>query len=59
MRLFILTEAGKNIGLGHLSRCSALYEEAVSRDIETHLLVNGDFFDKGIFPNTPINYINW
>ena len=59
MRLFILTEAGKNIGLGHLSRCSALYEEAISRGIETQLLLHGDYIDNGIFSEIKINYVNW
>ena len=59
MNIIILTEAGKNIGLGHLSRCSALYEEAKEREINVRILVNGDYRDHGIFPELEIEYVNW
>ena len=63
----ILTEAGKDIGYGHLSRCSAIQEFINSKDINTELLVDlqgkpfsqGDFtvcnwkaFEKNIFTSS-------
>ncbi len=43
MMIKILTEAGKDIGWGHVSRCSALYEEIIVRDIEARMYVDGEF----------------
>lgn len=41
MRAIIFTEGGPQIGLGHLSRCISLYDELVSRGIETLMIING------------------
>ena len=41
-RVIIFTEGGDNIGFGHITRCSALYEELVGRDIETIFVVYGN-----------------
>lgn len=40
-RVVIFTEAGQNIGFGHLTRCSALYDEIDKRGIEVILVVFG------------------
>lgn len=40
-RVVIFTEGGDNIGFGHITRCSALYEELLSRGIETIFVVYG------------------
>jgi len=40
-RVTILTEGGQNIGFGHLTRCSALYDEVHKRGIEVILVVFG------------------
>lgn len=45
-RVIIFTEGGDNIGFGHITRCSALYEELVGRDIETIFIVYGDNIDE-------------
>ena len=42
MKVKIFTEGGKNIGYGHLSRCTALYDEIQSRSIEVELITYGD-----------------
>ena len=40
-RVVIFTEAGQNIGFGHLTRCTALYDEIDKRGIEVILVVFG------------------
>lgn len=45
-RVIIFTEGGDNIGFGHITRCSALYEELVGRDIETIFIVYGNKIDE-------------
>lgn len=41
-RIYILTEGGSQFGYGHITRCSALYEELEKRDINVEFIVNGD-----------------
>ena len=40
-RIVIFTEGGEDIGFGHLTRCSALYDEIHKRGIEVILVVFG------------------
>jgi len=42
MKVKIFTEGGKDIGLGHISRCSSLYNEIASRGIPLDFIVYGD-----------------
>ncbi|MCW1713953.1 MULTISPECIES: GNAT family N-acetyltransferase [Synergistaceae] len=42
MTVIILTEGGKYIGLGHLSRCISLYDEIYTRGINVKLIVFGN-----------------
>ncbi len=42
MNIKIFTEAGKNIGLGHISRCSALYNEAINQGHTVDFYVYSD-----------------
>lgn len=41
-KVMILTEGGAKIGLGHITRCLALYEAFTEYDLEPILVVNGD-----------------
>lgn len=43
MKVNIFTEAGNNIGWGHVSRCLALYEELIDREIEVQMIIYGEF----------------
>ena len=45
-RVVIFTEAGQNIGFGHLTRCLALYDEIDKRGIEVILVVFGKEIEK-------------
>lgn len=42
MKVKIFTEGGKDIGLGHISRCSSLYNEIATRGIPVDFIVYGD-----------------
>ncbi|MCK4788062.1 MAG: hypothetical protein KAV87_30190 [Desulfobacteraceae bacterium] len=42
MKVCILTEAGKNIGFGHVTRCTSIYQAFEEVGIEPQLIVNGD-----------------
>jgi len=42
MRVAIVTEGGKNIGFGHITRCLSLYEEFKRRKIPIIFVVNED-----------------
>ena len=43
MKVNIFSEAGNNIGWGHVSRCLALYEELMDREIEVQMIIYGEF----------------
>jgi spore coat polysaccharide biosynthesis predicted glycosyltransferase SpsG len=42
MNVFIVTEGGKNIGLGHIARCISIYQAFEEVGIQSQLIVNGD-----------------
>lgn len=42
MKVFILTEGGRNIGFGHITRCTALYQAFEERGIISKFIANGD-----------------
>ncbi|MFN7088744.1 MAG: UDP-2,4-diacetamido-2,4,6-trideoxy-beta-L-altropyranose hydrolase, partial [Candidatus Paceibacteria bacterium] len=52
MKTIILTEAGKNIGFGHLTRCIGLYQGFKEKGLSVEIIVNADesvdFLLKGI-----------
>lgn len=42
MNVFILTEGGKNAGLGHITRCTSIYQAFEEVGIQSNFVVNGD-----------------
>jgi UDP-2,4-diacetamido-2,4,6-trideoxy-beta-L-altropyranose hydrolase len=42
MNVFMVTEGGKNIGLGHITRCISIYQAFEEVGIQSQLIVNGD-----------------
>lgn len=58
-RVLIFTEASTKIGLGHYTRCSALYEEVISKGLEAELILNADFDLFNIVQNQNTSIINW
>lgn len=50
MKAVILTEGGKNIGLGHITRCFALAQGIRTyKGIPAEFIINGDIYAEGIF----------
>lgn len=42
MNVVILTEGGKDFGLGHVARCSSIYQAFKNRNILPKFIINGD-----------------
>ena len=59
MRVLIFTEGGKQIGLGHISRCSSLYDEIESRFIEVKFIINGNKDEIKNIGNRNVKFTNW
>jgi spore coat polysaccharide biosynthesis predicted glycosyltransferase SpsG len=59
MKVIILTEGGKNIGFGHLTRCIALYEAFLEKKIMPLILINADTTVKGLLAGRNYKIFNW
>ncbi|GAA4068774.1 PseG/SpsG family protein [Amphibacillus indicireducens] len=59
MKVKILTEGGKNIGLGHISRCMSLYAEVSRRDISIDFIINGDVSSIDFLHGITFKNENW
>lgn len=42
MKVLLLTEGGKNIGFGHMTRCLSLYQAFEEKGMTSKIIVNGD-----------------
>jgi len=42
MKVYIITEGGKNIGLGHITRCVSIYQAFEEAGAQSQLIINGD-----------------
>lgn len=56
---YIFTEGGSKIGLGHLTRCVALYDELESRNIKAILVIYGDDSVKPVIGERKYILDNW
>jgi UDP-2,4-diacetamido-2,4,6-trideoxy-beta-L-altropyranose hydrolase len=59
MKVSILTEAGKNIGFGHLTRCIALYQAIKGKGGTPELVINGDESILGFVKDEKYQIFNW
>ena len=59
MQVYILTEGGKNIGFGHITRCSSIYEAFKSYGFCSKMIVNGDDSVGSILTNVNFEIKNW
>ncbi len=58
-RVFFLTEGGRGIGLGHLSRCGAIYQAFIEAGIKPVMLVKGDETVKDFLKDINYRLVNW
>ena|SRR3989338_5923145 len=59
MEALILTEGGREIGLGHITRCIALYQAFRERKIYTQLIINADKSVMGILKSVDCKLFDW
>jgi len=59
MKALILTEAGKRIGFGHISRCIGLYQGLKEKNIDIELIVNADSSTNHLLKGINHKRINW
>lgn len=59
MKVLIFTEGGRKIGLGHLSRCIALYEAFAERGVVPEIIANADAETKSLLKGKKHIAINW
>jgi len=59
MKALILTEAGKRIGFGHLTRCIGLYQGLKEKNIDIELIVNADSSANHLLKGINHKRINW
>ena len=58
MKVFIITEGGKDTGLGHMTRCCSLYDAFAQRGVTPTLLLNGNTA-KGLLKNRRKIVFDW
>jgi len=59
MKVFILTECGKNIGFGHVTRCLSLYQVFEERGIKPKFIVNADNNVEYLLKQVNYQTFNW
>ena len=57
--LVILTEGGSRCGFGHVTRCSALHDEALARGLAPRFLINGDQEVRQVLGNRSFALLDW
>jgi len=59
MKIIIFTEGGMDLGFGHISRCSALFDELISRGMEVEFVINSEMSSIDIIKSKKYKIINW
>lgn len=59
MKVYILTEGGRDIGFGHITRCTSLYQSFEERGISSKFIVNGENTINGILEGKKYQLFNW
>jgi len=59
MKVFIITEGGKNTGFGHITRCLSLYQAFKERGILPEFIINGDNNIEYLLKDVNYQIFNW
>ena len=59
MKVFVLTEGGRNLGFGHITRCTSIYQAFEEAGIESQLIVNGDQTVRDLLRDKNCKVFNW
>lgn len=59
MRVFLLTEGSSNIGFGHITRCTSLYDAFAEKQITPTFIINGDETIIPLLKNKKSIAFNW
>jgi len=59
MKVFILTEGGKNIGFGHITRCLSLSQAFEEKEIIPELILNSDDNIEYLLKGIKYQKLNW
>ena len=59
MKVFIITEGSSNIGFGHITRCTSLYQAFEEKGILPIFLIHGDETVKYLLNNKNHDIFNW
>ncbi len=59
MKISILTEGGRNIGFGHVTRCISIWQGFEEAGIQPLLIVNGDETVRELLKNNECKIFNW
>jgi len=59
MKVFLITEGGRDIGFGHVTRCLAIYEAFTEKGIDAEIIVNSDDSLRSVLIDKRHRVINW
>ena len=59
MKIFIITEGGKNIGFGHITRCTSLYQAFEEEGMTPAFVVNGDETVEDLLKGRSYKLFDW
>ncbi len=59
MKVFIITEGGKYIGFGHITRCLSLYQAFEERGIKPKFIINRDNNIESLLNGANYQLLNW
>lgn len=59
MKIFILTEGGKDIGFGHITRCISLSQAFEEKGVKSKFIINGDDSIMDLLKGQNYRIFNW
>ena len=59
MNVLILTEGGRDIGFGHITRCTSIYQAFEERGFSAEFIVNGDETIGHLVPDKRCRVLDW